>query len=442
MNRHTLMGIGGAVAMMLVGVGCEDVTQVSEGACGPCGTVATGDVSVSGVAELDGFFSAVADLGDASASIRGDFDADIKAIAEAFGVAEAEVDADFVKAVVAEIKAEVSANAEGGLVVNFQPPSCKADVNVAFEAQAKCEVKAGCEVDVDPGKASFTCMGECQGSCEGECSGELACEVEVDAGGVTCEGACEGSCELEAAAKCEGTCRGECDGTCSATDANGKCAGSCSGDCDGTCELKAKASCMGTCHGKCFVDPPMGMASCDAKAKCSGSCSGQCTGSCKGEFEPPSASASCEASADCKAQAKAQAEAKVECTPPTLDIDFAFKASVDASAQAAFLAKLDVLKVRGRAILQGAARLEALVTGKVNGEVVFETSPLANVTAELEAVVDAGVSGDIDIAPGRIACVIPAFEASISTLATVGKDAQGTIAAQAEFVSAVGGGFN
>ncbi len=33
---------------------------------------------------------------------------------------EADVDADFVKAVVAEIKAEVSANAEGGLVVNFQ----------------------------------------------------------------------------------------------------------------------------------------------------------------------------------------------------------------------------------------------------------------------------------------------------------------------------------
>src|SRR5690606_2299589 len=112
------------------------------------------------------------------------------------------------------------------------------------------------------------------------------------------------------------------------------------------------------------------------------------------------------------------------------------------SAQAEFVAQMNVFRVRAMAILQGAARLEALITGEVDGRVVFETSPLANVQAQVTGLVDAGVSGDIEIAPGRIACVIPAFEAAGQTLVKVGTDAQATLSGWAEFVSAIKGGLS
>lgn len=435
-NGLTLTSIGLALGVSAGAVtleGCDD----GGGLCGPCGSVAEGSVGISGNAQLDGFFKAVADLDAAIGTVDANFNAEFRALADAWGhadlVGEGDISADVVAQVMAEIEADIAAAVEGGISISYAPPECSANVNVAVEAQARCEAQAGCDVDVDPGMVAVECEGTCEGTCSGECSGAVSCQV---AGGISCSGTCNGTCELEAAAECEGTCNGTCNGTCQGELSNeggqARCEGKCEGTCEGTCELSAGGSCEGTCHGECVTETPS--AECMAEATCSGSCEGECSGSCKGEATPPSASAECEASADCQASASAQASANVECTPPSLEMQFEYAAALagDIGAQAEFRAKINALRVHGAAILQGFARLRGLIDGDFGGGVMVEP-PLVQIRTSIEGIIDAGISGDIDVPAGRIQCVIPAMRDSVTLLGEFATNAAGTLEAQARF---------
>ncbi|MCA9653142.1 MAG: hypothetical protein KC501_24730 [Myxococcales bacterium] len=423
----------GAAAGVTTLDGCDG----ESGICGPCGSIATGQLSISGDARLDGFFAALADLQAATGSISANFDANILALAEVYGIATADVtvDAAFVDQLVATIRADLMANISGGISIEYVPPSCSASVNVAVEAQASCEANAGCECDVqvDPGQVAVQCEGQCSGGCSAECTGQVECRAPE--AGIACSGSCEGSCELDVAAECSGTCRGMCMGNCSLQNADGECEGSCDGMCQGTCEVSGGASCSGTCHGTCVADVDPG--GCEGEVGCRGSCSGECSGSCEGSFTPPSASAECEceASADCEAQASAQAEANIQCSPPSFDLVYELNASLDASGEASFLARLGELRVRGAAILQGFAQARALIDGQVNGEVVFNPAPFARIQGEFQALVSAGLSGEFNIAPGRIDCVLPAIQEAVSIVGEIGGEFTASIQAQASFTA-------
>jgi modification target Cys-rich repeat protein len=429
----------GGVLTMSCQEAADDLANASENVCGPCGKIATGDVGISGNAKLDGFFQAVSTLNSATLTIQTDFEANLNALIEAFEVdvaANASLSAK-VDAVIAAIEADVQANASGGLTINYAPPHCEANVSVAVEAQAKCEAKAECDVTVDPGSVEVVCEGTCQGSCEGTCTGGFECDVRA---GATCEGECKGSCELEAAAVCNGTCHGDCSGSCSAYNNNSECAGKCDGECTGTCELAVAAECEGTCTGSCKVEAA---ADCEGEApKCSGKCEGTCSGSCTGSATPPSVEGECEASAECRAQAKAQASASVECSPPSLEVGFEFTGN--ANAHAAFLARMGELKIRGIAILRGFTKYQALIDGKVNGQVVFNPAPVVVVTDSLEIVINAGAEGELfaDIPPGRIGCVLPALNASVTALGDITSNATANLTAQGKFATAITGGFS
>jgi hypothetical protein len=450
--KKYVYGLGALVVPSLCGAfmvtGCgEDgengnpLDQGAQGLCGPCGEVAQGDIGISGDARLDGFFKALSTIQGTTVLVKTDFDANIRALAAVYGVeAEGAVDAELVNDLVAAIRADINANVQGSVTVNYQPPRCQANVNVAVEAQAKCEVKAGCDVQVNPGEASVSCQGTCTGSCEGGCTGELACEVTAPS--IECTGSCEGACTFEAAAECNGTCRGECDGECSLENADGSCAGTCDGNCEGTCEFAAAATCEGTCSGKCLTQP--GSAGCEASASCRGECTGECTGGCEGSFTPPSASASCEAEADCQASAKAEANASLDCSPPQLELEYAFAGNVDLEAQAEFRAKLAELRVRGVAIVQGAAKYEALLTGKVEGRVIFETPPVAELRASLQNLAELSVDGmaRFDMPAAKIPCAVGAFGDSVQILGTLGTQTTATLEAQGAFVAAFTSGFD
>jgi modification target Cys-rich repeat protein len=445
--RKVTIGLASILIPALTGValsGCgEDnpLDAASDGVCGPCGTIAQGDVGISGDVRLDGFFKALGTMNNATAAIKADFDANIRALAAAYDVTlTGEINAAAVAQVTAAIRADVTANVSGGLQVSYQPARCQASLNVAVEAQARCEVKGGCDAQVDPGNISVSCEGQCSGGCEGSCEGMFSCEIEAPS--IECSGRCEGSCTFEAAAECSGTCRGECTGTCSARDGAGNCAGQCDGTCEGTCEFAAAAECSGTCTGKCLVN--QGTAQCSAQASCRGSCDGQCSGSCQGNVTPPSASVDCDVAADCQASAKAEAQASLECTPPQLAVDFAFNATAaaDVEAQAAFSGRLTVLKARGIAILQGAAKYEALLTGKIEGETVFDPSPLAELRTSLTGFANANAIARFDIPAGRITCVVPAFQEAVSLAGNLATGTTATLQAQASFVSAFKGGFS
>lgn len=438
MNRK-LRGLFYTIPGVVLGAagmhGCSAVDAIAQAAdvCGPCGTVAQGDVSISGDAQLDGFFAAVGSLQNATASVQGDFQANILALASVYGLdVTGGFKASMVDDLITAIKADISANVQGGLSVNYKPPQCSANVDVSVQAQAQCEAKAGCMGMVNPGSVSVQCSGTCSGGCSGKCTGSASCVITAPQ--VNCNGSCSGTCEMSAAANCDGTCHGTCNGTCSLKDANGQCQGTCTGGtCQGSCELKAAAKCTGTCHGKCTVeqtDPQ-----CTGKVECNGSCDAQCSGGCQGSVTPPSASGSCDASAKCNAQASAQANASLQCSPPSLDLSYSFKAGVAADAQATFLARLGELKTRGVAIVQGAARLSALVNGKVDGKVVFQTPPLEQLKTSLQGFASADAIANFKIPPGRLPCVVPAFTAAVTGLGDVATGVAGTLSAQAKFVA-------
>jgi len=79
----------------------------------------------------------------------------------------------------------------------------------------------------------------------------------------------------------------------------------------------------------------------------------------------------------------------------------------------------------------------------VDGEVVFDPSPIASLTGEIKGMAKASAKGDIfaDIPTLRITCALKAFADAADMLVDLGSEAEGNLEAQATFAAAVTGGF-
>ncbi len=263
-----------------------------------CGDVSEGDFGITGNAKVDSFFAAAIEL-DASTQLANmRMEAALSDLAVALGLTE-DADLDAIRDGLADSMAGVSLEAD----LQVEPPRCEADINVAVQAAAECDV------DVDPGSVEVRCEGHCSGTCYAQCDGE--CRIpSVEA---YCEGSCHGSCYVDIDTECWGTCHGECDGNCTYLEEGGQCAGACDGVCTGYCETRVEGDCTGECYGECTVTADPG----GCNGHCEGGCQGHCEGGCEGEIVPPSVDV------DCQAQVEARVEASVECEPAevTLDID-------------------------------------------------------------------------------------------------------------------------
>ena len=94
-------------------------------------------------------------------------------------------------------------------------------------------------------------------------------------------------------------------------------------------------------------------------------------------------------------------------------------------------------------MLQSFVQYKALIDGEVNGEVVFDPSPVAQISASIGALASAGLEGELiaDLPPGRLPCAAAAFEESVTILTGIVGEASGTLSAQAEFATAFSTGF-
>src|SRR5690606_18083898 len=209
-------------------------------------------------------------------------------------------------------------------------------------------------------------------------------------------GSCTGTCQLEVGASCEGTCRGECDGECSVVNASGQCEGQCMGMCEGSCELAAGGSCEGSCEGSCTYTPPEGMCEASATAKCRAmaDASVQCEGRCEGTVEPPQVSAECQATVDAKAKAS------VECTPPSLQVNYQFAAGLDAQGRAEFKAWMQNFRNRLSALIAASTKA-GIVLEAGQGLIAAGGTAVTNAAAEIQA------SGDIVASYRAGSCAIP-----------------------------------
>ena len=322
-----------------------------------------------------------------------------EATVECYGSCEVDVEAG----------AEVDCGAEADLVCKGTAPnlecsgtctgSCQLDVAATCEGKCtgKCELEAAaacegtcigscsggcsgsCTVPEFSGACEGTCSGSCSGACEGECSGNTdattgVCDAECKG---SCAGTCAGTCEFEASGgSCQGECHGKCDATCT-----GKCSvevnGSCDAECSGSCEMSAGATCSGKCEGECEYTPPSAKCEANARVECRAKAEVdakvECSGRCNGEVKPP------EVDVECEANVKAEANCSMECTPPALDVSWAWSAGLegDVDAQAEFKAWLEGFKGNISALLAAQANAEfvadagvdlaAAATGAVQG---------------------------------------------------------------------------
>lgn len=385
-NRMGSFGLiaGGLIAGLSLTAtqGCDEVGNLAE-QCGlTCDSEAfiNGKFNVSGIAEIDAFFSATLDVSGAINATAADIQAEIAAL---YGLVGAEVGGDFKAALQAKLSAYI--DVEAGLQIKAEPARCEAQLDIAAKAAAECDVNA------KPGSIEAKCEGSCaiDASAQADChaAGGLTCEGQAPE--LKCDGTCKGSCEFTAAAACDGTCSGRCDG-------QDNFEGRCGGMCEGTCDLGAGGMCNGKCTGSCEYTPAKGSCEATAEARCSASAEAnvECKGSCTGKATPP------EVSAECEATVEAKAEASVQCYPPSLTIDYKFNvdAGADADLRAEFKGFINNFKIRYAALLAAVARAEGLID-------VSATLGDAGVAAINSAAGTLKASGDLKASIGA-ACAI------------------------------------
>ncbi|KIG18622.1 keratin associated protein [Enhygromyxa salina] len=417
--------------------GCDAVGDLAE-QCGlvcPDTGILEGNASISGSVSIDAFFGAVVDVRTAALDVSGTIRAQLEGIAaslEIEGYADLSLD-DLTAAVTAGLEAKFTTTLEGGISITFEPPKCEANVELAVSAAAECDIEA------DPGSIEAKCMGSCEVSAEvaAECEASGTLECTGQAPSFECSGSCSGSCQLEVAAECGGTCQGTCEGECSSctggtcnTDGNGNitnCNGSCSSMCQGTCELSAGGECSGRCEGECTYMPAMGGCEANATAKCDVSAMAdvECQGKCEGSVEPPSVSAECQASVEAKA------EANVECTPPSLSVEFQFKGDLDANEEAAFRIWLEGFKGRFSAMLAASAKLERVGVA-AQGLISASGGAVADVAGDLS------VNGNLKLKIGAV-CAIAELKNVSTALGEATGAISGSVSAVASVSGAVGG---
>ena len=393
----------------ICGLGCPD-----EG-------LADGNASISGIASVDAFFAAVVGFDKAALEVKAGVDAELRAIAVSLDLDAGAGAADIRAALTARFEDRI----EGGLKVKYAPPRCTVDAKVAIDASAKCDA------EIDPGMVSV----ECKGTCTVDASASASCDASAKvmckgtAPELQCSGTCTGTCELGGDLQCNGTCNGECDGECSVTGADGQCAGECMGKCMGSCELKAGAACDGNCQGSCEYEAPGGQCEAGAEVRCQAAAdaSAECNGSCDGEVVPPKAKAECEASVEAEAKMQAQ------CTPPSLEILWQWKAGFeDELERAKFKAWVEGFRLRYAGLLAASARAE-LVLGAGAG--------LGGAAVDLLGSLPGEISGDGDLrASLGLPCALAELE-TVGTLLQSGSGAlSGSVSAVGEISAALAGG--
>lgn len=413
-NRMGSFGLiaGGLIAGLSLTAtqGCDDVGNIAE----QCGLVCddqafiNGKFNISGIAEVDAFFSATLDVSGAINATASGIEAEIAAL---YALVEADVGADFKAA----LSAKLSGYITGELKVKAEPARCEASLDITAKAAAECDVEA------TPGSVEVTCEGSCtiDASAQADCHAEGGLTCKGTAPNLQCEGSCQGGCQLDIAAACEGTCRGQCDGQ----DFEGRCMGNCQGECD----LGAGGSCAGSCTGSCEYTPPSGMCDASAEVRCSASAKAnvECKGGCDGKATPPMVSAECEATVEAKA------EASVQCYPPSLTLDYELAAGVmgDVQAEAEFKAFISNFKLRYSALLASIKRAEGLVaaSGKLGASGKAAINSLAS---ELSG------SGELKAKIGG-ACAIATLPAAADLLTSSAGKLQAQLEASAMVTAAL-----
>jgi hypothetical protein len=431
-----------ACLVVLAATSCGETLEV----CAPCGSVADGDVNISGDPRIDGTFDAVRGVRLVADEARAALEEDTRTLAAAFGAPVTSRDpitpeeAAAVAAAVA--KALLSGDGPALATVEYEPAQCFANTQMAVKAQVACEDRSDCAVSDGCADKAASCTGLCEGVCLAGCAGQ--CFSPAQDAGADCQGACIGACGGVSDAPCPGRCVGTCTGACSAYEAGGGCAGRCDGLCTGECESATPATCAGQCTGECRVPA----ARCTSKSgECRGSCPvGGCLGRCRGHVKPAGCDRPdrCTGVGECQDMARGLAWAYLECAPASIRVGLDV---AQGEERAPWLARAKILeRVLGRTaglhaalalLVDGADDGGGITAGDLNenlspdelgplADPAFLKSmqvaearlylPLENLKARAGLLAEQATSGDFKISAGSLPCVQPALSEALADL--------------------------
>lgn len=310
-----------------------------------CGSLADGELVLSGVPELDRFVDAVAQVERSGAHAEGLITEAMAELADALGLPSQ----SGAGAIAAELTAQVAASTQDGVGATVGERGCGVVSQRAVSTLGSC--------DPDGADVSFV---ECLGECEPK-NADAACATGAQAGcygrvqSFPCGGTCIGACTLPLAmaTSCDGTCSGECSGMCP-DDGSGGCDGPCVGLCTGECTTPSTAGCSGTCSGLCDEATE---AACDAPTR--RTCTAEtepagCTGVCYGEASVPDAIEICELAALSLGRMFPRCDASI------VQLGFTFAEGLSPSEQDAFAALSAALAAPLARLLDARARAEAV----------------------------------------------------------------------------------
>jgi hypothetical protein len=436
----------GVAAVVTLGPGCEEVLEV----CAPCGSLAQGNVSISGEPRIDGTLEASYHLWTIASGAIEQLDNQLAQLATEYGTplpADGQFRVADVQTLIDAIRAQLDDPSELSTVFEVEPGSCWTDTELALARQLSCEDRTNCYI---PQECEEEQLGSCTGLCVGQCLAgcEGTCFAQASASNEECLGECIGACDADEQMSCAGRCAGDCSSSCSAYDAHAICDGFCPGLCMGNCLSAVPFDCVGLCRGMCQV--PRG-----EEDACDGTCRGECSesvceGQCRGHFRPEGCDLPdrCESLHDCQETAKALGWSYTRCTgaaarvgvvfSPTFEGDRAVvigmaerleqQLSLAAQSHALLALLTDGVDDTGEiepADLEEAAGATTVLPAYIDQpELLAELSvvadrvhlPLSGLKARLGMLARDATSGDYQIAAGPLPCVQPAFEEAHSLI--------------------------
>lgn len=312
-----------------------------------CGSLADGELVLTGIGTLDRYFDAVGQVPRSAEHASGLLR---DALADVAAALDLPADSDAM-AIKDELATRIADSTQAGLTATVGVRGCGVSSTPVVSTLESCD-------STTDAMTAMECLGACRPNTTGaECpaGSEASCRGLLEA--TDCGGTCVGSCtaQLDTPATCGGTCTGMCSGMCP-DDGMGGCAGPCTGDCTGECRSLSTDTCDGACTGLCRDTTDADCAS-PSRRFCTASPEpAKCDGVCFGTASVPDATAACELSAT------ALGALFPSCELPLVQLSFAFSDGLDESAQGEFAATSAALTSAMSALLDALARAEMVAT--------------------------------------------------------------------------------
>jgi hypothetical protein len=157
---------------------------------------------------------------------------------------------------------------------------------------------------------------------------------------------------------------------------------------------------------------------------------------CLAEEGCDTSGADCPESELCKEMGRLNGLASPTCAGPVIDATFDFAPTTTEFDRAEAYTRIGELKSRGASILGSYARLSSIITGEVNGEVIYDPSPLVQMEDAYQQILSSGENTwRLNLSPACKAYALPALTAQVALVGDLATDSSGALGEGKQFAT-------